>query len=231
MLIFVSGTDTGVGKTVVTALFALKLRQLGHRVGVCKPFASGCIERDGVLESEDALYLKSILKLEDSLRQINPITLREPLAPLVAARRANISTRDWRASSHAAIVQLQSRYDVVLVEGVGGLEVPIGEDENGIWTARDFATDLGCPIILVARRALGTINHTLLAVKVAPNVKALIFNDAALIEPGDVAAATSVELLREMTKLPIWGEVPFLGDGRADVGVLNAIAASLDIQF
>ena len=228
-MFFVSGTDTGVGKTVVTALLALKLRQLGLSVGVCKPFASGCIERDGALQSEDALYLKSVLGLEDSLAQINPITLREPLAPLVAARRAGVSTATWRDSSHAAIAALQARTDVVLVEGVGGLEVPIGEDPNGLWTAHDFAAELNCPIILVARRALGTINHTLLSVKAAPKVKALIFNDAAPIDPDDVAAATSVELLRAMTGLPLWGEVPFVGAARDDVAVLNAIAARLNI--
>ena len=224
-MFFVSGTDTGVGKTVVTALLALKLRQLGLSVGVCKPLASGCLEREGALQSEDALYLKSVLGLEDSLSQINPIALREPLAPLVAARRANISTARWRESSHAAVADLKSRHDVVLVEGIGGLEVPIGEDENGIWTARDFANDLACPIVLVARRTLGTLNHTLLSVKAAPNVKALVFNDAAPVEPGDVAALTSVELLRAMTGLPIWAQVPFLGAGRDDLAKMNEIAA------
>ena len=223
-MFFVSGTDTGVGKTVVTALLALKLRQMGRSVGVCKPFASGCIERDGALQSEDALYLKTLLGLADSLSQINPITLREPLAPLVAARRANISTRDWRQRSHAAIAQLREKYDVVLVEGVGGLEVPIGEDPNGIWTAREFANDLSCPIILVARRTLGTLNHTLLSVKSAPRVEALVFNDAAWIEAADVAAATNVELLREMTVLPVWAQVPFLGKARDDVARMNEIA-------
>ena len=229
-MFFVSGTDTGVGKTVVTALIALKLRQLGLSVGVCKPFASGCIERDGALQSEDALYLKSVLGLEDSLAQINPITLREPLAPLVAARRAGVSTASWRDSSHAAIAALKARYDVVLVEGVGGLEVPIGEDPNGIWTARDFANDLDCPIVLVARRALGTLNHTLLSVKAAPDVKALVFNDAALLEADDVAASTNVELLRAMTGLPVWAQVPFVGAARDDAAFLSAIAAQFDLD-
>lgn len=231
MTFFISGTDTGVGKTVVTALLALKLRQMGHRVGVCKPFASGCRMRDGILESEDALYLKSVLDLDESLEQINPITLAEPLAPLVAARRAHISTADWRERSHGAIADLQTRHDVVLIEGVGGLEVPIGQDLNGIWTARDFAAELNCPIILVARRALGTINHTLLSVKAASNVKALIFNDAAPIEPGDVAASTGVELLREMTGLPVWGEVPFVGDARDDAAKMNEIAARIYLEI
>lgn len=225
MTFFVSGTDTGVGKTVVTALLALKFRQMGLIVGVCKPFASGCQLRDGVLESEDALWLKSTLNLEESLEQINPIPLQEPLAPLIAARRANISTADWRLRAHDAIAQLSARHNVVLVEGVGGLEVPIGEDENGIWTAHDFANDLDCPIILVARRSLGTLNHTLLSVKAAPRIEALVFNDTASIDEGDVAAQTNIELLREMTGLPVWAQVPFLGDARDDVAVLEKVAA------
>ncbi len=228
-ILFISGTDTGVGKTVVTALLALKFRQANFIVGVVKPFASGCELRDGELQSEDALYLKSTLDLPESLAQINPITLEEPLAPLVAARRANVSTTNWRSRAHAAIDELKSRYDVVLVEGVGGLEVPIGEDENGIWTARDFANDLDCPIILVARRALGTINHTLLSVKAAPRIEALVFNDAAPIDEGDVAAATNVELLRETTGLPVWAQVPFLGESRDDLTVLNKMAAGFDL--
>ena len=230
MTFFVSGTDTGVGKTVVTALLTLKLRQMGRSVGVCKPFASGCIARGAILESEDALYLQSILNLEESLAQINPIALQEPLAPLVAARRANIETTDWRRCSHAAVAALKSRHDVVLIEGVGGLEVPIGEDENGIWTARDFAAELECSLVLVARRTLGTLNHTLLSVKAAPNVKALVFNDAAPVEADDVAASTNVELLREMTGLPVWAQVPYIGKARADVAVMNEIAASFDLS-
>ena len=233
MTFFISGTDTGVGKTVVTALLALKFRQLNLSVGVCKPFASGCQWRDGELQSEDAIYLKSILNLPQSLRQINPITLEEPLAPLVAARRANISTADWRARALDSINELKSRTDIVLIEGVGGLEVPIGEGENGIWTARDFAADLDCPIVLVARRSLGTINHTLLSVKAAPRtkIKALVFNDAAPIDADDVAAATNVELLREMTGLPVWAQVPFLGEARDDIVALEKITAGFDCNL
>ena len=224
--LFISGTDTGVGKTVVTALLALRLRQMGRSVGVCKPFASGCEWRDGAWQSEDAVWLKSVLELEESLAHINPIALQEPLAPLVAARRAGISTAHWREQARAAIDELAARYDVVLVEGVGGLEVPIGEDSRGIWTARDFAADLGCPIVLVARRALGTLNHTLLSVKAAPRVEALVFNDVAPVDADDVAAQTNVALLREMTGLPVWGEVPWMGD-KTNAATLESVAASV----
>ena len=230
MTFFISGTDTGVGKTVVTALLALKFRSLSLSVGVCKPFASGCLWRDNLWQSEDALYLKTTLNLPESLGQINPIALEEPLAPLVAARRARLSTAAWREQARVAIAELEARYDVVLVEGVGGLEVPIGEDENGIWTARNFAADLDCPILLVARRGLGTLNHTMLSVNAAPRIEALIFNDATPVAADDVAAQTNVELLRELTELPVWGIVPFLGARRGDVETLMRVASTLAIK-
>ena len=229
-LLFVTGTDTGVGKTLVTALLALKLRQLAHTVGVCKPFASGCVWRGGHLESEDAVWLKTVLDLPETLAQINPIALEEPLAPLVAARRAGVSTLGWRQRARAAIDELAAHNDVVLVEGVGGLEVPVGEDETGIWTAREFAAALECPLVLVARRSLGTLNHTLLSVGAVPTICALVFNDSEAVNAEDVAAQTNVALLREMTGLPVWGEIPFLGDKRDDAATLDRIAASLDLD-
>lgn len=229
MIFFITGTDTGVGKTLVTALLALKLRQTGRSVGVCKPFASGCVWRDGNLESEDAVWLKTVLELPETLAQINPIALEEPLAPLICARRANISTDNWPTRAYAAIEALQAAHDVVLVEGVGGLEVPVGETQDAIWTVRDFAAELKCPIVIVARRSLGTLNHTLLTARNAPFAKALIFNDAVPVQADDVAAQTNVALLREMTELPVWGEIPYLGDKRDDAATLNRVAASLDL--
>ena len=106
MVLFITGTDTGVGKTLVTALLALRFRQNGRSVGVCKPFASGCAWRDGALQSDDAVWLKRVLALQESLAQINPLALEEPLAPLVAARRAGLSTSDWRERALSAISAL-----------------------------------------------------------------------------------------------------------------------------
>lgn len=231
MLLFVTGTDTGVGKTLVTALLALKLRQMGRTVGVCKPFATGAATRRGRMESEDAVWLKTVLDLPQSLEQINPIVLEEPLAPLVAARRAGISTLDWPARAYSAIEAFSATHDVVLVEGVGGLEVPLCESEHGIYTVRAFAMDLDCPLVIVARRTLGTLNHTLLTTRAAFNPGALIFNDATPLEADDLAAQTNVELLREMTELPVWGQIPFLGAKRDDAATLEKIAASLELDF
>src|SRR5687768_7689794 len=125
--LFVTGTDTGVGKTLVTALLALRFQAQGKNCGVMKPFASGCDTVNGELVSEDARFLQVATGQQDETDLINPFRLQEPLAPLVAARRSNIETRHFFDQAKTAFDVLQSRHDMVVVEGVGGLLVPIAE--------------------------------------------------------------------------------------------------------
>jgi dethiobiotin synthetase len=208
---FITGTDTGVGKTVVTALLALHFQARGADVGVMKPFASGCELEEGVLVSEDATFLKETCRLEDELELMNPARWQEPLAPLVAARRAG-DTSDYWARSLAAYEVLRSQYEMVLVEGVGGLLVPITERDEKILTCVDLASTLALPVIVVARRTLGTINHTLLTVEVLRaaqlEIAGLIFCDAEPVEESDIAALTSPTLISEMTGVPILASIP-----------------------
>ena len=217
--IFVTGTDTGVGKTFVTALLALKLRAAGIDAGVMKPIASGCTWHNGELVADDALWLRAMTGVNDELESINPIRLEEPLAPLVAARRAKQDSGDYIQRSIAAYEELKRRHDCVIVEGVGGLLVPIGERDGKIETCVDLANALGLPVIVVARRGLGTINHTLLTCSTRLQEPArfagLVFCDAAPLEETDIAAATSPALIAEMTGLPIWGQIPFALPTRA----------------
>jgi dethiobiotin synthetase len=216
--LFVTGTDTGVGKTLVTALLALRLRARGVRVGVMKPFATGCERPGGELVSEDAAWLREVTGVTDDLAAMNPVRFEEPLAPLVAARRAGASGRDLRAEALAGYEALRGRYDQVIVEGIGGLLVPLqpGEGDGGPYTCADFAGDLGLPVVVVARRALGTINHTALTCRVplrAPaRVEGIVFCDAQPVAEGDVAALTSPGAIEEMTGIARWGSVPFLRD-------------------
>lgn len=219
--VFVSGTDTGVGKTVVTALLALRLRQQGIDAGVMKPFATGCQRINGRLESEDARWLRQIVGVEDELELINPARWEEPLAPLVAARRAGNSQEDWIGRCLEAYQELGRRHDCVVVEGVGGLLVPLQEKlESGHQstlhpTCADFAALLGSPVAMVARRGLGTINHTLLSVRYPLRAPArfagLIFCDTEPIEE-TLASVTNVQMTAELCGLPVWGEVPYLKD-------------------
>jgi dethiobiotin synthetase len=212
--LFIAGTDTGVGKTLVTALIALKLRQAGVDAGVMKPFASGCGRVGAELVSEDAVFLKTATGVADDLDLINPIRLEEPLAPLVAARRAGVDTSGWKAQIREAYLELRRRHECVLVEGVGGLLVPVGEENGAVWTCVDLITEWMLPVTLVARRRLGTINHVLLTASVPlpppARFESLIFCDAEPVPVGDVAAETSPDLLAEITGLPIWGRIPHL---------------------
>jgi dethiobiotin synthetase len=214
--LFITGTDTGVGKTLVTALLALRLQAQGVDVAVMKPFASGCLVQNGELLSEDALWLHDVTGVEDDLELINPIRYEEPLAPLMAARRIGRATsRDFDIAL-GALGELQRRHECVLVEGVGGLLVPIAEDNGRVLDCTDFAARLGFPGVVVARRTLGTINHTLLTCRTPlqspARFEALLFCDAAPIEEDDVAAQSGPALIREITGLPVWGRVPYLAD-------------------
>lgn len=226
--LFIAGTDTGVGKTLATALLALRLRQMGHDCVAFKPFASGCARESGVLVSEDGEFLRRALQLSETPDEICPIRLEEPLAPLIAARRAGISTADWPQIAREAFELLRARHEIVLVEGVGGLLAPIWEDARGIGTNLRLMRDLDLPAVLVARRTLGTINHTLLSLQ-NTEFAGLIFNDAAPVSPADIAAQTSPDFIASQTQAPIWGEIPFAPDFEPQT--LTELARALTIRF
>lgn len=230
--IFVTGTDTGVGKTLVTALLALKIRHLGFDCGVFKPFASGCEWENGVLAASDAQWLQKILELDDSHDEICPIRLEEPLAPLIAARRAGISTREWPEIARQGFERLRAKHEWVVVEGVGGLLVPIWEEDGAIRTVEDLINAWSLSVVLVARRTLGTINHSFLSLSVPLKPPArfsgLIFNDAAPVASDDIAAQTSPEFISERAALPVWGQVPFVDPN--DAAALQRVAIT-DIEI
>jgi len=121
--IFITGTNTGVGKTVVTAALTLALRDRGLRVGVMKPAETGCPEEEGGLQPQDALFLRGISGCETPLEVINPYALREPLAPALAAEFDGVQID--LAHIRASYRRLENEHDIVLVEGAGGLLVPL----------------------------------------------------------------------------------------------------------
>lgn len=153
--IFITGTDTGVGKTIVAATLALLLRMKGVNVGVMKPVTSGCREEDGGLVSDDALLLCQAAGVSCS-DDVAPYLLREPLAPAEAARIDGVKI-DF-ACIKESYDRLAAVHDVVIVEGAGGLMVPLA---GGLLVA-DLVRALGLSLLVVARPGLGTINHTVL---------------------------------------------------------------------
>ena len=153
--LFVTGTDTGVGKTIVTAALARVLRLRGVNVGVMKPVTAGCVERHGELISEDAELLAWAAGVECD-GAVAPYRLRAPLAPVEAAEREGVRIDfDLIADRFR---QLCTRHEFVLVEGAGGLMVPL----NGGLLIADLAARLQLPLLVVARPNLGTINHSVL---------------------------------------------------------------------
>jgi dethiobiotin synthetase len=153
--LFITGTDTEIGKTYVGALVARALVAAGHRVGVYKPAASGCEERGGTLVSLDAVALWEAAGKPRSLAEVCPQTFAAPLAPHLAAAAQGCKL-NGSLLRRGLDVWLEHS-DVVLIEGAGGLMSPLGEDEY----VADLAYDFGYPLVVVAANALGTINHVL----------------------------------------------------------------------
>jgi len=155
-ILFITGTDTGVGKTVLTSLLTRHLRERGVAVAALKPICSG--------GRADARALHSSLDGALTIDEINPWHFRAPLAPLLAARREH--RRVDLANVLAHVRSVQRRFDVVLVEGAGGLLSSLGEDFN----ARDLIIALRAVPIIVCPNRLGAVNHVLLTVEALPRV-------------------------------------------------------------
>ncbi len=155
-IIFVCGTDTDVGKTFVTSALIRSLVRKGVRAGGFKPCESGCRKKRGRLVGGDSVQLKEAGQMPESLDLINPYQFQEALAPGVAAQRAKIKISFSKIKK--SLQQLAKNYDLLFVEGAGGLLVPI----SGRKTNLDLIRFLNLPVLLVARLGLGTINHTLL---------------------------------------------------------------------
>ncbi|QBD75224.1 dethiobiotin synthase [Ktedonosporobacter rubrisoli] len=199
--IFITGTDTGVGKTMLTAVLAVTLRAQGLRVGVMKPAEAGCEEHNGELYAQDAHLLQTMSGCQAPLELIVPYRLREPLAPALAAEHEGVQV-DLRHIA-ACYSRLASAHDVVLIEGAGGLMVPLTENESYL----DLAALLDVPILIAARNILGTINHTALTAIVAAqrcSVLGIVLNELDA-QQRDLSQASNGESLRR------WGRAPLLG--------------------
>jgi dethiobiotin synthetase len=160
--LLVTGTDTGVGKTIIAGAIAQYFRHKGKSVSVFKPVASGCPRRREGLVSEDGEFLAACADSRQSLSQIVPICLKPAMSPNIAARRSGLVEIDLQIIFDAYRA-LQGQSDVTIVEGVGGLLCPITDD---FWVIH-FARLAQLPVVIVARAGLGTINHTLLTIHAA----------------------------------------------------------------
>jgi dethiobiotin synthetase len=188
----ITGTDTGVGKTYLSTVLLTLMRRRGMSVAAMKPVETGVKADD---PASDAMRLRDAAGAADPIERVRPVLLAEPLAPWVALARSG-GTVDL-AALDAAFAQLSEGRDAILVEGAGGLLVPL---------TRDMAYDglfvgWGLDLVVIAGNRLGTINHTLLTVRAAHDtglrVRGVVLN-ALGPEPGGIAERTNLEALAEL---------------------------------
>jgi dethiobiotin synthetase len=195
-ILFVTGTDTGVGKTLLTAMLVCHLRQSGVNALAMKPFCSGGMDDVELLgAAQDGALTR---------KEINPFYFTKPLAPLVAARKS-VPLQ----SVLNAIKALSARCETLVVEGAGGVLVPLGKD----YFVVDLIAALNCEVILVARNKLGTINHTLLSQEairkrgVNSNARIVLMGQA---RP-DLSARTNAAVLEKLLNNAELNVFPYLG--------------------
>lgn len=211
--LLVTGTDTDVGKTFVAAGLAAALRRRGVDVGVMKPVATG--------SSDDARVLMAASGSGDPLDLVNPIHLKAPLSPHLAAKREG--TRVDLRRIDRAFQLLVSRHDLIIVEGAGGLLVPIREG----FTFADLAKRLRLPLLVVARDTLGTINHTSLTVEAARarglKILGIVVNRSRPGRP-DLAERLNPAAIAEATGVPVLASLP----GRPPARAFDELATTLE---
>ena len=199
--LFITGTDTGVGKTHIACEIVRELRAAGHRVGAFKPACSGAtIGKSSSPSWDDVERLRDALGQDVSDDQLCPQRFLAPLAPPVAARQ------EGRAVDLDAIQRgldaWRSECDIVIVEGAGGLLCPLTDNQ----TMAELAAQFGFPLLIVARLGLGTINHTLLTVEVARQrglpLVGVVFNEP-MPTTADVSSATNVDEVAARCDVPV----------------------------
>lgn len=202
--IFITGTDTGVGKTYIAAGIAGELKQRGVSVGVMKPAETGCRLQKGRLVASDAVRLVRASGAHDPITTISPYRFRRPLAPAVAAALEGKRIDPTRIEK--LFSKLKAGHDFMIVEGAGGLLVPLTETYSYL----DLAAAMALPVVIVARPSLGTINHTLLTVRVLQErrvaIAGVIINYADPKGTG-IAERTSPEVIQRISGVPLLGIV------------------------
>ena len=202
--LFITGTDTGIGKTHVACAIVTALNLRGLRTTVMKPVASGCRLGENGLQNEDALALMSAASIHQSYDDVNPYAFEPAIAPHIAAERAgrNVELEEIRRRYTKNLLHS----DVCIVEGVGGWMVPLNEDE----TVADLAAVLQVPIVLVVGIRLGCINHALLTIEqIERDDLPLLGWVANIIDPDMEMQEENIEALKQRIPYPLLGTLPY----------------------
>jgi dethiobiotin synthetase len=218
--IFVTGTDTGVGKTLASCALIHALRAAGARPVPMKPIAAGAVPGAFGPRNDDTTALLEAAGLEGSWADaVTPVLLAEPIAPHIAAEREGLSVSlDFL---EPALARLSSAGDFLVVEGVGGFKVPLGPNLDTVGLARA----VGLPVVLVVGLRLGCLNHALLTAQAIEGAGLRLAGWIAnAIDPEMPARAQNVAALRTRLGAPLLGELPYVDEPRA-----QDLASRLDV--
>lgn len=228
--IFVTGTDTGIGKTMVTCAVAAALVRRGIDVGVYKPVETGCARESGRMFGADARRLAAAAGGGQAESSVAGYLFEIPAAPLVAARTAGVEVDRLRLERD--IVEIEREHRVTLVEGAGGLLVPIADD----FTYLDLVRRLSLPVVVVVGSRLGCVNHALLTLTVLASAGArtlgYILNSVAADDAGTPSAESNREMIASFSNATCLGIFPHVPSGaRDDDAKLARLAeTSLDLD-
>ncbi len=203
--IFIAGTDTDVGKTYITAGLAVMLRKMNVDVGVMKPFAAGSAQKEGY-KSEDVEILSRAAHTCDPENLVNPQFFPIPASPYTAWK--NLKTKPKIPMILSSFKKLEKLHDLILVEGMGGIMTPILKD----YYITNLIKEMKIPTVIVTRSKVGTINHTIMTVKMCEKykipVKGIIVNN---FDDG-YPVKELIRDLENLTQVPVLGSIPFIND-------------------
>jgi dethiobiotin synthetase len=191
---FVTATDTEIGKTFITAGLAKAAQLEGRNIGISKPISCGGID--------DPLFYKKLLRISDSIDEINPIRFKKPLAPYSAKKSEKVKIDIPKIKKH--VHSLRKWKDITFVEGLGGALVPIKKD----YYVCDLIKDLNIPCIIVARAGLGTINHTLMTIKILKRggvkIAGIILNG---YKGKELSEKSNAQVIEELSGIAVIGKI------------------------
>ena len=221
---FITGTDTDVGKTYVTAGLAVTLRKMGIDVGVMKPFAAGTAQKKG-FKSEDVEILSAAAQVDDPENLMNPQFFPIPASPYTAWK--NLKIKPKISPILTSFKKLSKLHEMILVEGMGGIMTPVLKD----YFISNLIKDMKIPAVVVARSKVGTINHTIMTVRMCEKykipIKGIIINDF------DSDGYKVNELTRDLKSLlgvPVLGSIPFIDD-LSDSSLYAVFKKNIDLKL
>jgi len=220
--LFITGTDTDVGKTYITAGLAVTFRKMGIDVGVMKPFAAGKAQKKGY-KSEDIVILSKAAQACDPENLVNPQFFPIPASPYTAWK--NLKTKPKISTILSSFKKLSKLHDILLVEGMGGIMTPILKD----YYVTNLIKEMKIPTVIVTRSKIGTINHTIMTVKMCEKykipVKGIIINN---FDDGYPISELKRDL-QNLTGIKVLGSIPFIKN-MSDTSLSRIFKKNIDLK-